>query len=181
MRTITIPKAVMALVALALASSAFADGYVELTNNTEQRVCFGKSTYYVLDGGASGWITEGWTCVDPAASFRFEIGLNDYVYVSAIDDGNNDFLETRLVNYPAVQTWAPVDRVDFFGVDVEERPDGTYLYSHYLNDDDWASDQIVGARDALDTFLGDAGFHKITGRVFRGADYPGGLTVSINF
>ncbi len=174
-------KSILTVAAFAFATSAFADGYVEILNRTEKRVCFGKITNFLVEGEGTGRLAEGWICVDPQGSFRFDIGLNEYIYVSAIDELNNDFLENRLLDYSPVPTWAPIAMVESFGVAVEDRFDGLFLYSYYFGDDDWSDDMLVATVDTLDHFLVQAGFRKITGRVFRGADYPNGVSISINF
>lgn len=173
-------KSMLSVAALAFATSAYADGYVELVNRTEQRLCFGKITSFLVEGESTGRLAEGWTCVDPDGTFRFDIGLNEYIYVSAVDEANNDFLETRLLEHAAARTWAPTEKVESFGIAVEDRFDGRYLYSYYFGDDDWSNNILIGTLDTLENVLADHGFRKITGRVFRGADYPNGVRISIN-
>lgn len=87
----------------------------------------------------------------------------------------------RRPRIPFLGDFAPSALADKFGVATVARSDGSYGFAYYLNDNQWSDDMIAGTLSTMESALGEAGYRKITGRVFRGADYPHGLAVSINF
>ena len=171
---------IFGMTTMAFASEAFA-GYVEIRNLTEHRACFGKTTSFFVEGEGSGSVSKGWDCVEPRGSFRFDINVNDYIYVSAIDDAGQDFLASRMTRYDSVETYAPVAAVKSFGVEKVARIDGTFSYAYFTGGNPWSNDVIVPDRAALDAALTTQGFRKLTGRILRGADVGTGLVILINF
>src|SRR5690606_23080891 len=123
----------LALTALCAHATEALAAVVQLTNGAGRRLCVAKteSTYST---GATTYVNEGWSCIEPRESLK--IPLTVALYVTITDDAGRDYVDgNQLANYiSSYQAYVPAEPTDKFGVKFSAFNGGGYSYSYFLGD-----------------------------------------------
>jgi len=153
---------------------------VYLTNNSGRRLCIATIEASYSDQGTS-FVNDGWRCIEPAADLQ--VDYDAFVYVAIIDDAGRDYVADSPIDSYAndYRAYVPGLATDKFGIEVLSFNTGGFTYSYFLGDDEWSHwNRVVDTAAELDASIRSKGFKQFKTYLFKAADNPGGLGLSLN-